>query len=87
MTYEINEKWDFGLVFVFGTGNAVAMASQYYSSAVNPMKTTAGEISIETVPYYKKTNGYRMPAYHRMDIGFNSKYREKMGNSTCRFSI
>ena len=81
MSYEMSKTWDFGLVFVFGTGNAVSLPSQYYSAAGNPMKQNYywGEFN-QTVPYYKETNGYRMPAYHRMDIGFNRKTEKKSGN-------
>lgn len=83
-TYDINEKWDCGVVFVFGTGNAVTLPTQYYSIATNPMTNAFGS---GTVGYYANTNDYRMPAYHRMDIGFNYKKQKAWGESVWSFSI
>jgi hypothetical protein len=44
-------------VFVYNTGNAVTFPSGKYN-----MEGTS-------VFYYTERNGYRMPAYHRLDLG------------------
>jgi hypothetical protein len=56
--YEISDRWTFSGTFVYSTGNAVTFPSGKYTVNEKP------------VWYYSERNGYRMPAYHRMDIGF-----------------
>jgi len=82
-TYDINEKWDCGVVFVLGTGNAVTLPSQYFNVANSPLNNAYGN----SVGYFDQVNGYRMPAYHRMDIGFNKTNQVKWGESVWSFSI
>jgi len=54
--YQYNKKWVLSSTFVYYTGNAVSFPSGKYNVAGN------------TVFYYTERNGYRMPAYHRLDI-------------------
>jgi hypothetical protein len=55
--YEIAKKWIVSATWVYYTGNAVTFPSGKY------------EINGKVVNYYTERNGYRMPAYHRLDIG------------------
>lgn len=55
--YELNDRWSLSGVFVYNTGNAVTFPSGKYN-----MEGTS-------VFYYTERNGYRMPAYHRLDLG------------------
>jgi len=84
-TYELNKKWDFGVVFVASTGRAVSLPSQQYGVAQNPI--LANNIGFGQVNYLSSVNGYRMPAYHRLDIGANYHKETKWGESTWSFSI
>lgn len=54
--YSLTPRWTLSGTFVYSTGNAVSFPSGKYNTAGN------------TVFYYTERNGYRMPAYHRMDI-------------------
>ncbi|MBN8673589.1 MAG: TonB-dependent receptor [Chitinophagales bacterium] len=54
--YELNKKWRFGAVFVYGTGNAITLPERFY--IINGVLTQE----------YSKLNQYRMKAYHRMDL-------------------
>ncbi len=55
--YEMSKKWTFSATWVYYTGNAVTFPSgKYYMNG-------------RVVNYYTERNGYRMPAYHRLDIG------------------
>jgi hypothetical protein len=54
--YELNKKWKFGAVFVYGTGNAITLPERFY--IINGVLTQE----------YSKLNQYRMKAYHRMDF-------------------
>lgn len=55
--YQFSERWSFSAVFIYKTGNAVTFPSGKYAIEGN------------TVFYYTERNGYRMPAYHRLDVG------------------
>lgn len=74
--YDINKKWNISATWVFNTGNAVTMPSGKY------------EINGETEFYYTERNGYRLPAYHRLDIGATRtlKKSEKF-ESSLNFSM
>ena len=54
--YELNKKWRFGAVFVYGTGNAITLPERFY--IINGVLTQE----------YSKINQYRMRAYHRLDL-------------------
>ncbi len=54
--YELNKKWKFGAVFVYGTGNAITLPERFYF--INGVLTQE----------YSKLNQYRMKAYHRLDF-------------------
>jgi TonB dependent receptor/CarboxypepD_reg-like domain/TonB-dependent Receptor Plug Domain len=54
--YELNNRWNFSATWVYNTGNAVTFPSgKYFANG-------------QTVFLYTERNGYRMPAYHRLDI-------------------
>ncbi len=55
--YELSKKWTLSADWVYYTGNAVTFPSGKY------------EVNGQVVNYYTERNGYRMPAYHRLDIG------------------
>ncbi|MDH6310365.1 hypothetical protein M2451_003252 [Dysgonomonas sp. PFB1-18] len=55
--YELNQKWSFSAAWVYYTGNAITYPSGKY------------QINGKDVMYYAERNGYRMPAYHRLDLG------------------
>jgi hypothetical protein len=54
--YKAGPRWTFSSVFVYNTGNAVTYPSGKY------------QLNGRTAFYYKEKNGYRTPAYHRLDV-------------------
>ncbi|OFX25195.1 MAG: collagen-binding protein [Bacteroidetes bacterium GWA2_31_9] len=74
--YELSNKLSFSATWVFYTGNAVTFPSGKY------------EIAGQTVNYYTERNGYRMPTYHRLDLGltWQRKKTEKF-ESSWNFSL
>jgi hypothetical protein len=54
--YQLSSKWSLASSFVYYTGNAVTFPSGKYNIGGN------------TIYYYTERNGYRMPAYHRLDL-------------------
>ena len=55
--YELNRKWTLSAAWIYYTGNAITYPSGKY------------QIGGKDVMYYAERNGYRAPAYHRLDIG------------------
>ncbi len=55
--YKFSDRWSFSGTFVYYTGNAVTFPSGKYS------------IGGKSTWYYTERNGYRMPDYHRLDLG------------------
>jgi hypothetical protein len=74
--YDITNKLSLGATWVYSTGNAVTFPSgKYY-------------INNQVQFLYTERNGYRMPAYHRLDLGL-TWYRKKTANreSSWNFSV
>lgn len=69
--YDISPKFNVSATWVYYTGNAVTFPSGRYI------------IDGQIVSYYTERNGYRMPAYHRLDLGgtWNIKKTEKHESS------
>jgi hypothetical protein len=51
--------------WVYNTGNAVSFPSGKYQA------------DGRTVYYYSERNGYRMPAYHRLDLGATVQLKQR----------
>lgn len=59
--YDVNKRLQISATWVFSTGDAITFPSGSY------------EIEEFTVNYYTERNGYRMPNYHRADLGITYK--------------
>jgi len=64
-SYDITGRISISSAFVYSTGNAVTFPSGKYR--LNDM----------VIPYFTERNGYRMPAYHRMDLSLKIKGKER----------
>jgi hypothetical protein len=74
--YQANRKWTLSATWVYYTGNAVSFPSGKY------------EVDGQTAFYYTERNGYRMPAYHRMDVAATMLGKKhKKFESSWTFSI
>jgi len=80
LTHKFNDKIDVGVVWVYGTGNAVSLPLQKY----NGIEENGG---VSVVDHIGDKNGYRMPAYHRLDLGVNIHKPKKWGEATWSFGI
>lgn len=72
LMYEHSPTWTFSAVWVYNTGASVTFPAGNYW------------IDGRLVPYYTSRNGYRMPAYHRLDLSATWKLGE---HSNLNFSI
>jgi len=68
---KLSPTWSFSGTFVYNTGSAVTFPSGKY------------QIGERSVWYYTERNGYRMPDYHRLDIGatWTSKVKRRFQSS------
>ncbi|HTI10450.1 MAG TPA: TonB-dependent receptor [Puia sp.] len=74
--YKLNKKWTLSADFVYYTGNAVTWPSGKY------------EVNGQIAFLYTERNGYRMPAYNRLDIGATLQGKKtKKFDSNWNFSI
>lgn len=63
--YQLNKKWTISANWIYYTGSAVTFPAGKY------------RIDDQTVYYYTERNAYRMPAYHRLDIGATWLLKQK----------
>lgn len=74
--YQLNPKWTFAGTWVYQTGNAVTFPSGKYN------------VGDQILWYYTERNGYRMPAYHRLDLSATLQLKKrKYWSSELAFSI
>lgn len=88
VTHKFNDRLDIGATWVFGTGNATTLEYERYPS-VDQLTTwqDPNNTSNSEIPYYETRNNYRMPAYHRLDVGVNFHKEKKRGISTWNISV
>ncbi len=63
-SYQITKRLSASAAFIYYTGNAVTFPSGKYV------------YDNKIIPYYTERNGYRMPAYHRLDLSLHFAARE-----------
>jgi CarboxypepD_reg-like domain/TonB-dependent Receptor Plug Domain len=74
--YDLTSKWSLSSTWVYNTGNAVTFPSgKYY-------------VNNQVQYLYTERNGYRLPAYHRMDFGATyTKKKSENRESSWNFSL
>jgi hypothetical protein len=85
LTHRVSEKLDFGFTWVYNTGNAVTLGVMEYKAAdlpgINSSLKNHGVIT-----EFSSRNNYRLPAYHRLDLGVNFHKKKKHGTRTWSIS-
>ncbi|MDX5449208.1 MAG: TonB-dependent receptor [Bacteroidota bacterium] len=81
INHKFSERFDIGLAWVYGTGNATNLPQAVYRARnfLDGYNFTA--------EYYGDRNSFRMDAYHRLDLGFNFHKKTDWGMSTWSFSV
>ena len=72
VSHRFNEKWDAGLTWVYGTGNAITFPQAVYFGIPN-----SGNDGVDVIESYGQRNSTRLDAYHRLDLGFNKTVKKK----------
>ncbi|MDQ8011738.1 MAG: TonB-dependent receptor plug domain-containing protein [Flavobacterium nitrogenifigens] len=74
--YDLNEKWNFGITQIFGSGNRFTMPTSWYFVNNNPVKEYSGY------------NNAQMPNYIRTDFSVNYYFiRSAKKESALNFSV
>ncbi|MFM8917718.1 MAG: TonB-dependent receptor plug domain-containing protein, partial [Bacteroidota bacterium] len=91
LTYELNQKWSFGAVWVYATGNALTLPQSrlFLNGPVDVGQLVTGNGSLPPIYYdYGARNSYRQPAYHRLDISATLKVKKRAKwEASWNFSI
>ncbi|MGB0431504.1 MAG: TonB-dependent receptor plug domain-containing protein [Bacteroidia bacterium] len=82
--YQKSEKFDIGLNWVYGTGYAFSLS---HGSSFSPNYLNWGyNQNYETIEFTARNN-YRVPSYHRLDLGFNWHKKKKWGKRTWQLGF
>ena len=88
LTYNPNENVDIGLVYVYGTGNSVTLpVARYNGTGTAPSAGNLGSFFSSEIEYITERNGYRMPSYHRLDLGISLHKEKDWGKRTWTIGI
>lgn len=81
---------DISVVLMYKVNDAIALSSSwvYYTGDAVTFPSGKYEVGGVTVPYYTERNGYRMPDYHRLDLGLTWYFKPKKNfEHNMNFSI
>ena len=88
LVHQLNETAELGLVWVYGTGNAVTLPVATYRGVGTEGSTASfDEYFGNEIDYVTSRNGYRTPSYHRLDLSLNLKKPKKWGERTISVGL
>jgi hypothetical protein len=92
VSHKFSPKIDIAGTWIFSSGNAATLSLENYTNPFNTRK-----YDNRANPYYQdydgslshveKRNNYRLPAYHRLDLGINFHKKVKYGTRTWNISV
>ncbi|MFC5270877.1 carboxypeptidase-like regulatory domain-containing protein [Adhaeribacter terreus] len=92
LAYDVSEKIKLSANWIYGTGNAITLPLAEYSvpyhnpdsEAITPEELLGGNTIIGE---YGERNNYRMPAYHRLDVGIQFRKELSWAERTWDLSV
>lgn len=85
LTHKFSERFDVGMNWVFGTGNAFTLPTQNYQTIkVDGISYWSGN---NVISHFDRRNNYRMPNYHRLDFSLNWHKQKKHGIRTWSLGL
>lgn len=85
-SHKLSEKVILNGTWVYGTGNAITLSEAVYDiSTYNENNNYYN--SGYSIDVYGEKNSYRMPAYHRLDVGIEFIKKKKWGERAWNISI
>ena len=84
--YKLKKRWQFSASWEFRTGNATTLAiGRYFNFGPEFFQ---GNFSTPRInPIFVDRNSFRMPPYHKLDVGIIYKFFPKWGESDLTFSV
>ena len=70
LTYRLGDRWEFGATWTYATGQAYTLATGLYLA---PDITPNVSVHYTAVDYSER-NGYRLPAFHKLDLNFTHRF-------------
>jgi len=82
--YKFSDELNVGITWIYSSGTPVTLSQLQYTSLQNSFSQWD---SYYRTQYFGKRNNYRLPAYHRLDIGLNWSKENKWGHRTWSFGV
>lgn len=79
VNYKIFKKWDLSALWSYGTGYPVTVPVEEYRPTM--------EVVHQFVFYYPSINNYRLPDYHRLDLGIHYRSVNRLGENYLSFDL
>lgn len=70
-TYELSDSWEVGATWVYATGQATTVPQGQFIYGTREEDSYAPESRYD----FSERNGYRLPAFHKLDLNFSHKYQ------------
>ncbi|HKM93850.1 MAG TPA: TonB-dependent receptor [Prolixibacteraceae bacterium] len=83
VTHKFSDRFDIGGTWVYGTGNAATLSFSQFPTTQIPFHQGWSDYA----KVYESRNNYRLPAYHRLDLGVNFHKQKKHGIRTWNVSV
>lgn len=87
--YHVNDHFTLSATWVYGTGQAITLPLASYTAEYQAPTINGQEVNsmygISTAQDYGEKNGFRMKAYHRMDVGM--QWYKKLKRCTRTFEL
>jgi hypothetical protein len=83
---KFSNRFDIGIVWVYGSGRCITLPDAQYISNFN-FATGESNSDKNDIAVQSTKNAYRMPAYHRLDIGLNFHKQKKWGERTWSMGV
>ena len=83
LNHKFNDKWDLGVTWVYGTGNAITFPRSTYFSTLQSGRND--NFYVWNIESYGDRNSVRLPSYHRLDFGVNRHSQKKNYKGTWSF--
>ncbi|MDX1907340.1 MAG: TonB-dependent receptor [Bacteroidia bacterium] len=83
--YDLSPRISVSATWEYRSGNAITLATGRFFQLGPDFLTDPGA-GLLLVPEYESRNSFRMPAYHRMDVGVTCKIPVKWGESDINLS-
>ena len=87
LSYKLSDRVDVSATWVFSTGNTATLATQSYPVASEDPDDYDRPGGTGTLSHFEGRNNYRMPNYHRMDLGANFHRQFRHSHRTINVSI